>query len=122
MKSVNQFRWTILLLVVAIAPTLTLAQEAKPSPGQETYKTKCALCHGADGAAKTALGLQMKASDFHSVQVQKKTDAELKDVITKGRDSMPPFGEQLSSDEITQVLSYVRQLGKKSKAVAHPAH
>ena len=28
---------------------------------------------------------------------------------------MPPFGEQLSDEEITQVIKYVRTLGKQAK-------
>lgn len=121
MKPVTQFRWKVLLLAIVAAPALLLAQDAKSSSRQEIYKTKCAMCHGDDGTAKTALGEQMKASDLRSLQVEKQSDADLKEVVAHGKNSMPSFSEQLSSDEITQVLSYVRQLGKKGKAVA-PHH
>ncbi len=56
---------------------------------------------------------RLGAHDLHSAEVQKKTDAALKNIISNGQKSMPPFQSQLSSAEIGQVVAYVRVLGKK---------
>src|SRR5947209_20337012 len=85
------------------------------SPGEATFKAKCVLCHGADGTGDTPLGKQLQAANLHSKDVQKKTDAELHKAVHDGGANMPPFGEQLSDEEITQVIKYVRALGKQAK-------
>ena len=85
------------------------------SGGGGIFKAKCVLCHGADGAGNTTLGKQLQAADLRSKDVQKKTDTELHKVIHDGNGNMPPFGDQLSDDEINQVIKYVRALGKTAK-------
>jgi mono/diheme cytochrome c family protein len=35
--------------------------------------------------------------------------------VHDGQANMPPFGDQLSDDEIVQVVKYVRSLGKVAK-------
>jgi mono/diheme cytochrome c family protein len=42
--------------------------------------------------------------------VQKQSDAELTDTITKGKDKMPPFGEKLKPEEIKELVAYIRTL------------
>ncbi len=88
------------------------AADAKKT-GEAIFKANCVLCHGSDGHSQTALGKQLGALDLHSAEVQKKTDAELKTVISHGQKSMPAFGGQLSPGEIAHVVGYVRGFGKK---------
>ena len=88
---------------------------AEGSPGAATFKSKCQLCHGADGAGNTTLGKQLQAANLRSKEVQKKTNAELHKVIHDGNGNMPPFGEQLNDNEINQVIQFVRSLGKATK-------
>jgi cytochrome c6 len=88
---------------------------AQAGGGAAAFKSKCALCHGADGTGNTALGKQLQAANLGSKEVQKKTDAELRKTVHDGNGNMPPFGEQLSDDEITEVIKYVRHFGKATK-------
>lgn len=88
---------------------------SEASPGEATFKSKCVLCHGADGTGNTPLGKQLQAANFHSKDIQKKTNAELHKVIHDGQTNMPPFADQLSDDQIDQVIKYVRTLGKQAK-------
>jgi cytochrome c6 len=85
---------------------------AQGSTGAATFKSKCALCHGADGAGNTTLGKQLQAANLRSKDVQKKTDAELHKAVHDGNGNMPPFAEQLSDTEINQVIKFIRTLGK----------
>jgi cytochrome c6 len=85
------------------------------SPGGTIFKSKCVLCHGADGTGNTPLGKQLQAADLHSADVQKHTNAELHKVVHDGQTNMPPFADQLSDEEITQVIKYVRTFGKSGK-------
>jgi cytochrome c6 len=88
---------------------------AEGSPGAATFKAKCVLCHGTDGSGNTPLGKQLQAANLRSKDVQQKPDAELRKVIHDGQTNMPAFGDQLTDEEITQVIKYVRTLGKGAR-------
>ena len=100
---------------VSCAQTESSQRGTKAKPGEAVYKARCVLCHGSDGHSQTALGKQLTALDLHSPEVQKQTDAEMKNVILHGQKSMPPFDGQLTGAEIDQLVSYVREFGKKKK-------
>ena len=82
------------------------------NPGKAIFTTKCALCHGPDGTGKTSIGKSLKIPDFHSPDIKKLSDADLKTVVTGGKNKMPPFKGKLTDAQIDQVISYVRELGK----------
>ena len=100
-----------LLMFLFIATSSLIAQQAA-SPGSKIFRSKCALCHGADGAGKTAMGKQLQAANLGSKDVQKRPNAELRKIIHDGKSNMPPFADQLSGAEIDQVIEYVRHFGK----------
>ena len=109
-----QFAIPIFLLsgvFLAFCPTAT-AQEGS---GATIFKSKCQLCHGADGTGDTTLGKQLQAANLGSKDVQKRTNAELTKIVHDGQANMPPFADQLSDAEISHVIQYVRQLGKAKK-------
>src|ERR1700686_2577355 len=104
-----------LVLSAILLITISNLAWAEGSPGAAIFKSKCVLCHGADGTGNTPLGKQLQAANFHSKDVQKKTNAELHKVVHDGQTNMPPFADQLSDEQIDQVIKYVRTLGKHSK-------
>ena len=112
-KYLRMYSVLCLFLVLGLCNSL-LAQE-KTSPGATIFKTKCILCHGTDGSGNTPLGKQLQAANLGSKEVQKQTNAELHKIVHDGRANMPSFAEQLSDEEITQVIQYVRQFGKTAK-------
>jgi mono/diheme cytochrome c family protein len=71
------------------------------------------MCHGADGAAKTTMGEKLKIPDLHSADIQKKSDADLKAIITKGKDKMPGYETKLSKEQIDKLVVFIRDLAKK---------
>ena len=72
------------------------------------YKAKCAVCHGANGEGKAP----MKTKDFGSAEVQKMSDAELTDAIAKGKAPMKGYEGQLSKDQISDLVKWIRTLKK----------
>jgi len=88
-----------------------------PGNAQETgdaiFKAKCAMCHGPDGVGKTKMGEMLKVPDLHSAEVQARTDAELAQVITKGKNKMPASEGKLDKEQIGKLVAFVRDLGKK---------
>ena len=106
MKKVNAI---ILILLTALAARAT----AQSSPAKDLYAGKCAVCHAADGSANTSVGKSLKIPNFHSVDVQNQSDADLKTMITKGKGAMPTFAGKLTDAQIDQMVTYIRGLGKK---------
>jgi len=79
----------------------------------KVYKTNCVLCHAADGSGNSTSGKALGAKDLASSEVQKKADAELTEVIAKGKGKMPAFGAKLKPDDIKQLVAYIRAMPKK---------
>jgi cytochrome c6 len=78
----------------------------------ETYKAKCAMCHGANGKGDTPVGKKMSIHDFASSEAQSMSDADLATIIAKGKNKMPGYEKSLKEADITELVAYVRQLGK----------
>jgi cytochrome c6 len=88
---------------------------ALPSDAQNeaaTYKSKCVVCHGADGSG-SEVGKKLGVRDFHSSEVKGESEAELAQIIGKGKDKMPAYEKLLKPDEIKGLAAYVQQLSKK---------
>jgi mono/diheme cytochrome c family protein len=79
---------------------------------EATYKAKCAMCHGADGKGETATGKAMKVKDFASEEVQKMSDEDLSEVISKGKGKMPAY-KTLTPEQVKDLAAYVRAFVKK---------
>ena len=107
---------TILPVVVSVLLLLTVSTlRANPGPDKAatagTYRTKCAMCHGPDGAG-SAVGKSMNVPDLRSSVVQN-TDAELAQIISNGKGGMPAFKSSLSDDQMHALVTYVRSLHQK---------
>ncbi len=57
--------------------------------------------------------LLLGARDFHSPDVQKESDEDLIQIVTKGKNKMPGYENSLKEQEIKGLVAYVRELGKK---------
>jgi mono/diheme cytochrome c family protein len=79
----------------------------------KVYKTNCVLCHAKDGSGNSPSGKTLGAKDLASSEVQKQSDAELTEVIAKGKGKMPAFGTKLKPDDIKQLVAYIRTMPKK---------
>jgi cytochrome c6 len=111
-------RWVIPLSLILAATFILVStlSSAGPPPageGESVYKAKCAVCHAADGSGGTPMGKKMKLRDLASPEVQKQSDAQLAEIIGKGKSPMPGYEKQLDKEKIQQLVSYIRELGKK---------
>jgi cytochrome c6 len=96
-------RIALFTFVLALAlPPIAAAQAA------DTYKAKCAACHGADGSGKAAMGTK----DLGSADIQKMSDADLTAAITNGKGKMPAYKGKMTDAQITELVSYIRTLKK----------
>ena len=73
------------------------------------YKSKCQMCHGADGKGSPA-GQKMGVRDFHSPEVAKESDADLIKITKEGKNKMPKFDGKLTDDQIKDLIKFIRGL------------
>ena len=78
--------------------------------GADTFKAKCAMCHGADGKGDTGMGKSLKLRDLGSADVQGQSDADLTGIITNGKGKMPKYDGKLNADQINDIVKYIRTL------------
>ncbi len=100
---------TAVLVILSIL-VLAFASVASAEDAAAIYKTKCATCHGATGAADTGMGKTLKLRALGSAEVQKLTDEELNTIITKGKGKMPAYGTKLSVDDVKGLVKFIRTL------------
>jgi mono/diheme cytochrome c family protein len=101
---------TVVLLLMITSAVTAAAQSAGT---KDLFVSKCAICHGSDGSAKTPMGKNLKIRDFHSPEVQKQSDADLKTMITKGKGKMPAFDGKLTGEQIDLLIGHIREVGKQ---------
>ncbi len=77
------------------------------SAGEQTFKSNCVVCHGADGTGSPT-GKALKAPDLNSEAVQKMTAAQMEAQVSDGKNNMPPFKSSLTKEQIQAVVQYVR--------------
>ena len=99
----------VLTLCILVAAPAAFAG-GSGSDGAAIYKSKCAMCHGPDGAGQTTMGKNLKLRDLRSAEVQKQTDAELAKWIADGKGKMPAYKGKLTPADIDAVVAFIRTL------------
>lgn len=101
-------------LLFACALAFFIHSPARANDSASLFKTKCVMCHAADGSGDSVMGKKMGAKDLRSAEIQKKSDAELNKLITDGvPPKMPAYKGKLSDAEIKGLVTYIRELKSK---------
>ncbi len=95
----------VLASVVCMAGSMSFAQA-----GAATYKAKCQMCHGANGAADTPTAKMLKVPPVSSPEMKKMSEAEMVTATTDGKGKMPAFKSKLTEPEIKDAVAYFRSL------------
>lgn len=94
----------LIVLLVVISLSVSIAVPAFAADGAATYKAKCAGCHGADGQGK--IGPALKGTSLSADQIV--------DLLTKGNDTKKAPHKKdisgLSADDAKAVAEYVKTL------------
>ena len=98
----------VLVLLLAVS-TLLLTPAFAQDDAAAVYKSKCQMCHGADGKGSPA-GAKMGVKDFHSPEVAKMSDAEMIKITEDGKGKMPAYKGKLTDDQIKALVKYIRSL------------
>lgn len=107
MKNFVRITWFLLAFALVLGTSAFAADS-----GADVFKSKCASCHGQAGAADTAMAKSMHIKDLGSADVQSQSDAQLTEVVTKGKKPMPGYEGKLTNDQIQDVVKYIRSLKK----------
>jgi cytochrome c6 len=99
---------TLFSLLVLLGLTM-IARPALADDAEALYKSKCQMCHGADGKGSPA-GQKMGVRDFHSPEVAKESDAELFKITKEGKGKMPKQEGKLTDDQIKDLITFIRKL------------
>src|SRR5476649_2266937 len=94
---------------------LLAAALSHAAPATENWENNCTKCHGADGKGQTKVGKKLNLKDYTDAKVQAEMkDADMVKAITdgitdNGKEKMKAFKDELSADEIKDLVAYVRK-------------
>jgi mono/diheme cytochrome c family protein len=93
------------LMALVVIPAITTEEEAAVDPADAPflYERHCGTCHGLEGQGN--IGPQL--ADGAAVAAYPDIDDQIQ-VITDGRDQMPPFDNALTDNEIRAIAEYTR--------------
>ncbi len=107
------------VILAKLASTQLMVPENFPpdsvAEGKTLFQQFCTACHGKEGKGNgpVAAALNPKPRNLTKKDFQAaRTDAQLEDVLTNGKNTMPGFGTQLSPDQIKALVAYIRTLEK----------
>jgi quinohemoprotein ethanol dehydrogenase len=89
----------------ASAAAPTPGRVANVDQGKEIYTTTCVVCHGETGKGGSHGGAPLT----HTL-----TQESVVNVVTRGRNDMPPFGSALPPDQLQDLTAYLLQLAAKN--------
>jgi cytochrome c6 len=107
----NQVKLSFVAMVVTVLATFP-SSLALGQAGAGTYKTKCLMCHAADGSGSSPAGKSMGAIPFNSPQLIKASDTDLIAATKNGKGKMPAYAGKLTDPQIKDVVAYIRTLQK----------
>lgn len=82
-----------------------LPSETPAEKGASLYTLNCASCHGEDG--------KLGASGAKDLTQSQLSDAQIKRILKKGKNAMPPMADILeNSENIDAVVTHIKSLRK----------
>jgi len=102
----RKFAAVMVLFVFAILVTAPVLADGPD--GKALFASKCAMCHGADGVAKS---MAKGSGNFNDPAWQSKASLEtIEKTIAEGKGKMTKFAEKLKPEEIKAVAAYVKSI------------
>jgi len=102
------------VVAALVAVAFVIPPPASAADTATIFKKKCAPCHGKEGEPNKVFAKQGVRS-FKDAEWQKAADdAQIEKSIREGKKGtmMASFEKQLSDEEITALVAYIRDLGK----------
>ncbi|EQA55049.1 cytochrome c [Leptospira kmetyi] len=113
--------FNFLILVSVLVPAVSLSaldsKEKSAVRGSIVFRTYCVLCHGESGDGKGRLAVG-KVPPPANLTITKLTDVQKEEIIRNGGAGvgrspfMPPWKEELSEEQIRDLISYINLISK----------
>lgn len=97
------------LLVLAAALLLAGVVSSAQSAGEATYKSKCAMCHGATGTPSPGMIKMMGVKPAADPAIMKLSEAEMLAAVKNGKGKMKPVAG-LTPEQMKAAVAYYRTL------------
>jgi cytochrome c6 len=95
--------------VVLAAVVLLAGASAFAQSGDATYKSKCAMCHGATGTPSAGMAKAMGIKATSDPDIQKLSVAQITDTVKNGKGKMKPVSG-LTDDQVKEVAAFFKSL------------
>ena len=120
LEPVWRWRTAWLVALLAAAPACHRASadpnEQQSRNAEQAFTTVCARCHGSDGKGGVAPEGSNAPRNFCDSAFQaSRTDEQLKQVIRKGKGSMPAFGNLFSDSDLQGLVHKIRSFDPSGK-------
>jgi mono/diheme cytochrome c family protein len=99
-----------IVIALLFGNSTQIVSAATAFDGVALYKSKCASCHALDGSGNTAAGKAAKLRDLRSAEVQAQSDAQLAQIIGKGKGKMPGYEKSVGADGVNQLVAFIRSI------------
>ena len=109
----RHFMWSACAAFLLAGFVLLCTSPVQAQDASDLFKSKCSICHSADGSGSGPVGKSLNIPDLRSDVVQKNSDGDLIGIVTSGKNKMPAQKDKLTDDQIKQLVSFVRELAKK---------
>lgn len=89
---------------IVLGQSTTIHVESTVNSGKVLFEQLCSKCHGDDGA-KGRFGAK-------NLQQSILTDEQYLRIILKGKGIMPSWEKRLTSEQITEIIKYIKEFRK----------
>jgi cytochrome c6 len=96
-------------VALGVALSMTAAVGFAQS-GEATYKSNCAICHGATGTPSAGMAKAMGVPAAADPNIKKLSADQEFEAVKNGKGKMKPFSAKLSDAQIKDVVAYFRDL------------
>ncbi|MBT3510562.1 MAG: cytochrome c [Nitrospina sp.] len=93
------------LFIYSCAPKPTLEVPEPYKKGQQYFHNVCSNCHGSDAMGKHTQAPRLIDEEYLADNF---SDADIREIVLNGTDKMPPQKKNVTSDEITEIIKYLR--------------
>jgi mono/diheme cytochrome c family protein len=90
---------------ISCSPKSTLEVPEAYKKGQNVFHKICSNCHGSDGMGKHTKAPKLIDEEYLAPNF---TDDDISETILNGTDKMPPQKKNVSAEEITEIIKYLR--------------
>lgn len=119
MNNLKLFPFLILyaFFLTSCSPQATMEVPGEYQKGQKYFHKVCSNCHGSDAMGKHTQAPRLIDEDFITENF---SDEDLRAAIIDGTDKMPPQRGNVSDQEITEIVKYLRYSQKAAGIDVEP--